>query len=156
MPKAITRPGRLPKRRDRETQGEGRLKAHRELTMGIAGVFGVKAGRVEIGNRPTYHQQALLEEVHENGDPSTSTPYREARRPIGVLRSQRRVLRDGHQPKRQRSIYGKLKWAVIVALRAPYGVVAKSLRFSKTTGRIRKQATGSGVDNRVRENEQVE
>ncbi len=41
-------------------------------------------------------------------------------------------------------------------MRAPYGVVVKSLRFLKTNGRVRRQAAGSRLDRVYRKDDYVE
>jgi hypothetical protein len=143
VPEAAARPCTVPYGGNSKAQGERRPSACGARKMGLKGFSGAKNGRMEIGNRPPHHQQVLAEEVHEHGDPSTPTTDRKAGRPLGLVRPKTRFLRASHTSGRQRGVHNILKWAVAVALRAAYWLVAQSVCFPKTNGRIRQQAAGS-------------
>ena len=54
-----------------------------------------------------------------------------------------KFLRYGNSPQGQRGVHIELKWSIITVMRAPYGVVAKPIRFPKANRRVHQQAKGS-------------
>jgi len=136
MPTTSEGPRQLPQGSDREAHREGSPKAHRTRTMGLKSLPRAQDGRLEARHRPHNHQQALLEEVHENGDFEAVALHRKAKGPLGVVRPERRFLRVGHTPQGQRGFHIQHKWSVITTMRAPYEVVTKSFRILEANGRV--------------------